>query len=288
MLSLLSPAKKLDLERPRAELPATTPELMRETERMMTKARNLSRRKLRDLMSISKELAESTWARHQAFELPITAANGHHAALCFAGDVYWGLDAQTLSGADFDYAQQHLAILSGLFGILRPLDLIQPYRLEMGTSIPSRRGKNLYDYWSASVTKRINDVTEGHADRAVINLASKEYSSVVAPKKLHGDFLTIAFKEIKPPPTGPQMIGVVAKRSRGKMARWIVANQVDRRAGLKDFNVDDYRFDPALSDDTTWCFSRTHVEGRMVAEFAARKARDARRNVANTAPSVAS
>lgn len=274
MLALLSPAKKLDLNRHRDdELPFTTPALQPEARRMMTKARNLSRSKLRSLMAISKDLAERTWQMHQEFETPLTPQNAHRAALCFAGDVYWGLDARTLAAADLVWAQSHLATLSGLFGILRPLDLIQPHRMEMGTQIPSRRGKNLYDFWGASVTARINAITADHHDRAVINLASKEYSSVVLPEKLKGQFMTVAFKEIKP--AGPQMIGAIAKRSRGKMARWIVANRVDGLAGLKDFDVDDYRFDPTLSDDATWCFSRGHVEGRMVAEFQARKQRDA-------------
>ncbi len=274
MIALLSPAKTLDLSRHRdAELPFSTPALDREAERMMVKAKNLSRRKLRALMDIGKDLADQNWQRHQEFETPHTPANAHRAALCFAGDVYWGLDARTLDEPTLVWAQDHLAILSGLYGMLRPLDLMQPYRLEMGTKIASRRGKNLYDFWGKSVTDRLNEVTAGHPDRTVVNLASNEYSSVVRPRKLKGPFITIAFKEIKP--AGPQMIGVVAKRSRGKMARWFVQQRVDSAQGLKDFDVDNYRFDPALSDANTWCFSRAHVEGAMVAEFAARKERDA-------------
>ena len=273
MLTILSPAKTLDLSRPRAELPVTQPLLWRESERMMTKARKLSRRKLRELMGISKDLAEATWSKHQAFEAPFTEDNAYRSALCFAGDVYFGLDALTFTGEDFEFGQQHLAILSGMFGLLRPLDLMQPYRLEMGTKIPSRRGKNLYDFWGKSVTAQINALTENHDDRTVVNLASNEYSSVVIPRALKGGMVTIAFKELKP--TGPQMIGVIAKRSRGKMARWIVQNRVLLREDLKAFDVDDYRFDEGLSTDAVWCFSRPHVEGRMVAEFQARKARNA-------------
>ncbi len=275
MLALLSPAKKLDLSRHRAdELPYSQPALDREAQRMMTKARNLSRRKLRSLMDISKELAELNWQRHQQLGLPRTEDDAHRAALCFNGDVYWGLDPRTIAADDMIRAQDHVAILSGLYGILRPLDLIQPYRLEMGTKIPSRRGKNLVDFWSKSVTARINAITEGHADRTVVNLASNEYSSVVIPARLKAGMVTIAFKEIRP--GGPKVISHIAKRSRGKMARWIIDQRVDVREGLKDFDVDDYRFDPALSGDATWCFVREDVPGRMIAEFAARKERDAR------------
>lgn len=275
MLAILSPAKTLDLEGSRGIPTATTPALMRETERMMVKAKNLSRPKLRTLMGISKDLAEGTWQRHQAFDVPFTPENAHLAAMCFAGDVYFGLDAHTIGEDGLSWAQDNVAILSGLYGILRPMDLMQPYRLEMGIKIPSRRGKNLYDYWGDSVTKHINSVTESHVDRCVINLASKEYSSVVRPKKLKGRFVTMAFKEIKPPPTGPQMIGVVAKRTRGKMARWLIDNRIDKLEDTKGFDVDDYAFDPSLSTDDVWCFSRLHVEGRMVAEFQARKKRAA-------------
>ena len=157
MLALLSPAKKLDLSPVSADAlptntPWTTPALWRESERMMTKAKNLSRSKLRTLMHISADLAELNWQRHNGFQKPFTPDNAKQAALCFNGDVYWGLDGKTVPPETWDWSQQHLAILSGMFGILRPLDLMQPYRLEMGTPIPSRRGKNLYAYWGECVT----------------------------------------------------------------------------------------------------------------------------------------
>ncbi len=273
MLAVLSPAKKLDFSPVSADLPFTEPALWRESERMMTKAKNLSRRKLRALMHISAELAELNWQRHNSFETPFTPANAKQAALTFAGDVSWGLDPHTVDADAWLWAQDRLALLSGMFGILRPLDLIQAYRLEMGTPIPSRRGKNLYDYWGASVTKRVNELTEPHADRTVVNLASNEYSSVLRPKQLAGGMITIAFKELRP--DGPKMIGVVAKRSRGKFARWMLDQRVETRVQLKDFDVDDYAFDPSLSSEGTWTFSRVDEPGRMKAEFQARKQRDA-------------
>ncbi|MCO4761408.1 MAG: peroxide stress protein YaaA [Myxococcales bacterium] len=273
MLAVLSPAKKLNLQPAPADIPWTQPALWRESERMMTKAKNLSRTKLRKLMNISADLAELNWQRHNQFEKPFTPANAKQAALCFNGDVYWGLDPSTITAEQWQWAQGNLAILSGMFGILRPLDLIQAYRLEMGTLIPSRRGKNLYDYWGESVTMQINETTKDHADRTLVNIASGEYSRVIRPKKLAGGMITIAFKELRP--DGPKMIGVVAKRSRGKFARWMATEQVETREQLKAFCVDDYAFDPGLSDDAVWTFSRVDVAGRMQAEFQARKLRDA-------------
>ena len=277
MLAVLSPAKKLDLspvslDQLPTETPWTTPALWQESERMMTKLKSLSRTKLRTLMGISADLAELNWQRHQQFEKPFTPLNSKQAALCFNGDVYWGLDSKTVQADEWAWAQDHLAILSGLFGILRPLDAIQPYRLEMGTRIPTRRGTNLYDYWGESVTKQVNATTEGHADRTVVNLASGEYSRVISAKKLAGGMITIAFKELRP--DGPKMIGVVAKRSRGRFARWMIAQQVETREALKGFDLDDYAFDASLSDADVWTFSRVEVPGRMQAEFQARKRRD--------------
>lgn len=278
MLAVLSPAKKLDLTPTNLDMlpqqaPWTTPALWRESERMMTKAKNLSRQKLRKLMGISVDLAELNWQRHNGFTKPFTPLNAKQAALCFNGDVYWGLDAKTLQPEMWQWSQAHLAILSGMFGILRPLDLIQPYRLEMGTPIPTRRGKNLYDYWGKSVTTQIDVMTTGHADRTLVNLASGEYSRVVMPGRLAGGMLTIAFKELRP--DGPKMIGMMAKRSRGRFARWMVEQKIEQRDDLKRYNLDDYAFSPDLSDEDTWTFTRADLPGRMKAEFQARKQRDA-------------
>ena len=272
MIALLSPAKKLDLDPIPLALPPSTPALWRESERMMTKAKNLSRKKLRDLMGLSAELAELNFERHNSFQIPFTPDNAKPAIFAFDGDVYFGLDRATLPAEGLAWAQEHVGILSGMFGILRPLDLIQPYRLEMGTAIPSRRGKNLYDFWGESVTRRLNELTEAHDDRTVVNVASGEYAKVVQPKGLKGGMVTIAFKEDKG--DGPVMIGTVAKRSRGKFVRWMIDARVDRREDLKAFAVDDYAFNPAESTGDTFTFTRPHVEGRMIAEFAARKARD--------------
>lgn len=272
MIALLSPAKKLNLEPVSPALPSSTPALWAESQRMMTKAKNLSRKKLRELMHISQDLAELNWKRHNSFEVPFTPENAKQAILTFDGDVYFGLDAATLDGEALQWAQENVGLLSGMFGILRPLDLVQPYRLEMGTAIPSRRGKNLYDFWGESVTKRLNEMTERQVDRTIVNVASNEYSSVVRAEKLKGGMVTIVFKEIKE--EGPKTIGTVAKRSRGKFVRWMIDERVETREGLKAFDVADYAFDPALSTGEVYTFTRAHVESRMKAEFQERKLRD--------------
>ncbi|PKN59111.1 MAG: peroxide stress protein YaaA [Deltaproteobacteria bacterium HGW-Deltaproteobacteria-14] len=254
MLAVLSPAKSLDLEPTDRALDFTQPALLDETLALMRTTRKLKPADLARLMSISDKLAELNYDRFQAFETPFTAANAKPAALMFAGDTYAGLKAPELDDDALRWAQDHLGILSGLYGLIRPLDLIQPYRLEMGTRLATRRGANLYSFWGDRITKRINAMTEAHADRTLVNLASNEYFKAVRPEHLAGGVVTAVFKEIKD--GQPRMIGLTAKRARGMMARWIVAGRVDRREGLKDFAVDDYAFQPALSSDTDWVYTR--------------------------------
>ncbi|MCA9514486.1 MAG: peroxide stress protein YaaA [Myxococcales bacterium] len=257
MLAVLSPAKSLDLDPVARSLPPVTqPTLLAETETLMKTTRKLSAKKLSALMSISPALAELNHQRFQDFATPFTADNSKPAALMFAGDVYVGLDAGTLDDADLAWAQDHLGILSGLYGVLRPLDLMQAYRLEMGTSLATRRGKNLYAFWGDRVAKELGKRVAGHADATIVNLASNEYWKVIPKpaKTLPGGFLDVAFKEDKG--DGPKVISFMAKRARGAMARWLVKERVDRREGVKDFAVDDYRFTPELSTETTWTFTR--------------------------------
>lgn len=254
MFAVVSPAKSLNLD-PVEGLPSTTPALLDDAERLARTCRNLSQKKLRELMSISKDLAKLNAERFAAFEAPFAGGNdAKQAALMFNGDVYRGLSATSLSADDLAWSQEHLGLLSGLYGLLRPLDQVQPYRLEMGTRLKTRRGTNLYQWWGDRVTKRINDVTADHADRTVINLASNEYWSVVQRKKLQSSVLTCEFRELRDGKA--QMISFFAKHARGLMARWIIEHRAESPEQLKGFDSEGYGFDPALSSDSSWVFTR--------------------------------
>ncbi|TNF23495.1 MAG: peroxide stress protein YaaA [Deltaproteobacteria bacterium] len=254
MLAVLSPAKSLDLTPTDRALDFTQPALLDETLTLMGTTRNLSPGDLKGLMRISDKLAELNHERFQSFATPFTRTNAKPAALMFAGDTYAGLKAPELDDDALRWAQDHLGILSGLYGLVRPLDLIQPYRLEMGTRLATERGDNLYAFWGDRIAERINALTAGHADRTLVNLASNEYFKAVRQDVLAGGALTMSFKEIKD--GSARVIGLVAKRARGMMARWMVEQRVDRRDGLKDFAVDDYAFQPGLSSDHEWVFTR--------------------------------
>lgn len=262
MLVALSPAKTLDLDPVERGVEPTQPALLDQAESLVKTARRLSKKKLQDLMGISKNLAELNHERFQSFETPFTEANAKMAALTFAGGTYVGLDAGTLSDADLAWAQQgHLAMLSGLYGVLRPLDLMQAYRLEMGTSLATRRGKNLYAFWGKRITDQLNAMTEGHADRTVVCCASAEYWKSVQTERLAGGHVTCVFKERKDGDL--KMIGLMAKRARGMMARWMVTERVERREDLRGFAEDDYRYDPALSSDAELVFTRDWRPGAL-------------------------
>ena len=205
-------------------------------------------------MGISEKLADLNHERFQLFSTPFTPDNAKPAALTFNGDTYTGLDAPSLSEADLNWAQNHLGILSGLYGLLRPLDLMQPYRLEMGTRMKNSRGGNLYELWGDRITRQISDRMANHADQTLVNLASNEYFKSVKTGELPGTVITPAFKEIRD--GNAKMISFMAKRARGMMARFIVEGRLDRPEGMKDFTSGGYRYDPNLSTDTTWTFTR--------------------------------
>ncbi|MGK2284540.1 peroxide stress protein YaaA [Pedomonas sp. V897] len=255
MLTLLSPAKSLDFETP---LPAgvapTQPQLLERSEDLVEQARKLSAQDLKDLMGISDALAELNVARFRNFSTPFTPENARPAIYAFNGDVYTGFDVKTLDAETVAFAQDHVRILSGLYGVLRPLDLMQPYRLEMGVAFRTPQAKTLYGYWGDTITNVINEHLAGHDSRVVINLASQEYFGAVQPKKLEAPVITPLFKERR----GNQLkvISFSAKKARGMMARYLCENRIDRPEGLKDFAEDQYRFDPALSDENTWVFVR--------------------------------
>jgi cytoplasmic iron level regulating protein YaaA (DUF328/UPF0246 family) len=254
MIAVVSPAKKLDTAPIDLPLDPTQPQLLDQAELLMGTTRRLSPQALRKLMGISEKLAELNHHRFQSFATPFTSDNAKPAALTFNGDVYLGLDAGTLSTQDLAWAQDHVAILSGLYGLLRPFDLMQPYRLEMGTRLKTRRGKNLYAFWGQRITDRINTQLTEHADQTLVNLASNEYFKAVKLDKLSGVVITPVFKELRD--GGPKVISFMAKRARGEMTRFMVQQRLDRPEGLKDFDQSGYRFDQALSTPTTWTFTR--------------------------------
>ncbi len=253
MLAILSPAKKLTPTLD-PQLPHTVPALHDDILKLLKVTRGLSAKKLQDLMHISEALGQLNFERFQVFETPFTRENSTHAALTFAGDTYVGFDASTLTADDFNFAQAHVAILSGLYGVLRPLDLMQPYRLEMGTALKSPRRANLYKFWQPKLAAHLNTLTEGHADRTVINCASNEYSKAVVLDALAGPVITPHFKEAKDGKL--KSISFYAKRARGMMARFVVDKRAQSPEALKAFNFGGYVFDPAQSTATDWLFTR--------------------------------
>lgn len=232
---------------------------MKDAASLMRTARGLSQKRLRELMSLSKDLAKLNYERYRSFELPLTPDNAMPAALVFDGQVYRGLDARSLSAEDLAWAQDRVAILSGLFGLLRPLDLIQPYRLEMGTRLKTRRGTNLYSFWGDKIAKEIKGLLAEHGDATLVNLASAEYFKAVTTKRLPGRVLTCVFEDYKEHPDEGQVIAFLAKNARGLMARHIITQRVDRPAGLKDFDGEGYAFRPDRSSEDRWVFSRKFV-----------------------------
>lgn len=259
MLAVISPAKNLDLSPVEREIDTTQPDLMTDAESLMKTARGLTQTKIRELMSLSESLAKLNYDRYRAFELPFTDDNAQPAALIFNGDVYRGLRARELSTEDLDYAQQHLAILSGLYGFLRPLDLMQAYRLEMGTRLQTRRGKNLYDFWGDRVAARLDAALEGHEDDTLVNLASNEYFKVVRAKHFARPIVECVFEDWKVTPEDGKVISFMAKVARGMMARYMITQRVDRVEGLREFRADRYRFAAKASTETRLVFRRKFV-----------------------------
>ncbi|RZJ30157.1 MAG: peroxide stress protein YaaA [Brevundimonas sp.] len=253
MLIVLSPAKRLDFTEADPALPASERRFLDETASLSKTARARSVAELRSLMSISDDLARLNRERFLAFQP--ASLDGVQAAFAFAGDVYEGLQARTLDTAGLDYAQSHLRILSGLYGLLRPLDRIQPYRLEMGTRLKTRRGSSLYDYWGDRISKCLNADAEGQPDPTLVNLASQEYFGAVDAKALKLPVVTPNFYEEKDGER--RIISFFAKRARGTMARYAVDERIEKAEDLKGFDRDGYRFDKAASSDTEWIFTRS-------------------------------
>jgi len=251
MLMVISPAKSLNFE-PAAKVAMTLPRMRDDTAQLAKTAKRLRIKDLRGLMSISDDLARLNRERFQAFDPD--SEDGVQAAFAFNGDVYLGLKARELDRPALTWAQDHLRILSGLYGLLRPLDVIQPYRLEMGVRLKTRRGASLYDYWGPRIAQQLNADAEGMADRTLINLASQEYFGGVDEDALTLPVVTCNFLEEKDGEA--RMLSFFAKRARGAMARFVIDHRIDRAEGLKAFNVVGYRFIKSLSNERDWVFSR--------------------------------
>ena len=254
MLALISPAKKLDAENEPQLGDFTMPQLLDNSEELVDTVKGLGKGRLKALMRLSDALTELNHARFERYSTPFTPLNAKQAVFMFRGDTYVGLDADTMSKDDLTYAQHHLGILSGLYGMLRPLDLIQPYRLEMGSKLSTQRGEDLYDFWGSRLTDACNEVTASHNNRTVVSLASKEYIGAIQPQDLAGPFVTCHFNEMRD--SVPRTIGLVAKKARGRMARFMVQNRVETEDDLKGFGEDGYVFEPGLSTDDDLVFVR--------------------------------
>ncbi len=254
MITLLSPAKKLNFATPETRLEVTRPRLAQDTREIAGVAKQQSAADLKRLMHISDKLAALNAERFEAFDLDGRSNSAEPAGLVFDGDVYWGLEAKTMDDGTLAYAQDNLRILSGLYGLLRPMDAIQPYRLEMGTKMENPRGKSLYDFWGSRIAEALKDDLSAHEDQTVVNLASNEYFKAVDTNALSSPVITASFLNVKDGEARRLMYHV--KFARGLMARWIMENRVDRAEGLKDFNAEGYAFDSSASTSDELVFTR--------------------------------
>jgi len=252
MLIVISPAKALDFTRPEGLAPMTTPEMTADIAELAQVAKKLKAGDLKKMMDLSDKLAQLNRERFQAFDPAME--DGLQAAFAFNGDVYSGLKARELDKKALTYAQKHLRILSGLYGLLRPLDAIQPYRLEMGVRIKTKRGTSLYDFWGDRIATGLNEAARGHKDKTLVNCASQEYFGAVDRAALAIPVVTAKFLEEKD--GSAKIISFYAKKARGLMARFAIDNRIEKAEDLKAFDSEGYRFQKGASSDAEWVFSR--------------------------------
>ena len=253
MLMIISPAKTLDFEHPSTS-EHTIPDALERSQELINILNRMDSFELAELMKISMKLADLNAARFRAWQMPFTPDNAKQSLFAFRGDVYTGLDADTLKADDIAFTQKHLRILSGLYGLLRPLDLIQAYRLEMGTRLANERGANLYGFWDSLITKQLNQAIKEQEDNFLINLASNEYFKAVKVKELGAEIITPVFKEKRD--SGYKIISFSAKKARGMMCRYIIDNKITEPDKLKEFDLDHYTFNEGLSSGNDWVFTR--------------------------------
>lgn len=254
MLTVISPAKTLDFDTPPGTRKATRPEFIDRAAALVDDARQLSPADIRGLMGVSEAIADLNHRRFMNWQQPFSLENAKQALLAFKGDVYTGLEAETLSSTQLDFAQKHLRILSGLYGVLRPLDLMQPYRLEMGLKFANSGGNNLYQFWGDSIAASLNRQLKKTTTPVLLNLASNEYFKGVAKGALDAEVITPVFRDLK---SGKyRVISFYAKKARGQMARYVIENALDAPEGLKDYSVGGYRYRASESTAREWVFTR--------------------------------
>ncbi len=254
MLMVISPAKKLDADQAAPIKKNSQPELLDDAQLLINDLRKLAPQDVSSLMGISDKLGLLNYDRYQQWQPPFTADNAKQAVFMFKGDVYVGLDAESLSSSDLTFAQKHLRILSGLYGLLKPLDLMQPYRLEMGTKFANARGKDLYAFWGEKITASLNKQLKKSGSELLVNLASNEYFKSVNIKDLSAEVVTPIFKDKK---NGQyKIISFYAKKARGLMAAFIIQQQITDVKGMKKFNSEGYRYNAELSKGNDIVFTR--------------------------------
>ena len=249
MLAVISPSKTQDFSSSNVDVFTKTRQI-EQSQILIDLLKTKTQSEIASLMSISDKLSKLNFDRFQTFSTPFTLTNAKQALLAFKGDVYNGIDAPNLSSQDLDFAQSCVRMLSGLYGVIRPLDLIQPYRLEMGTRLENDKGKNLYEFWGDQISQILNE----DESSVIINLASNEYFKGIDKKSLNAKIINIAFKELKGDTY--KIIGIYAKRARGLMVNYMIKNRITKSDDLKNFNVEDYKFRQDMSDESTWVFTR--------------------------------
>ena len=256
MLIVISPAKTLDFETPANSNIYSEASFLKESSQLIKELRKRKVDEIADFMGISPKLAQLNFERFHQWNLPFTTKNAKQALLAFKGEVFTGIDAASFSDEDFKRSQTGLRILSGLYGVLKPMDLIQAYRLEMGKKLENKQGGNLYQYWGDKITNSINQALNENNHKELINLASNEYFKSINKKKLKADIVTPTFKDLK---NGEyKMISFYAKKARGLMTRFIIQNKISDPNDIKAFNLEGYMYNPALSKEKDPVFTRDH------------------------------
>ncbi|MEM8593873.1 MAG: peroxide stress protein YaaA [Pseudomonadota bacterium] len=254
MLLLISPAKSLDFKTPTSDRLHTQPQFLKQSSALIKELKQLNSEDIQELMGVSQNIANLNFERFQEWHSDFTVDNAKQAALAFQGDVYKGLNMDQFDGAEVDFAQTHLRILSGLYGVLKPMDLIQPYRLEMGTKFQNKKGKNLYEFWGNAITDQLNAELADMNSDVVINLASNEYFKAVKPKQLNASVITPVFKDFKTDKY--KIISFYAKKARGMMSAYIIEQGITEPEQIKQFDVAGYQYNADESTANQWVFLR--------------------------------